>query len=155
VHDAPSGKSSVRYSTVEVPRHDEGALRMSSLVLVKRGDRVPEKDRRADNPLLVNDVVLSPNLGEPVSRSAKEVGFYFAIYPAQGAQPDAQIQLLQEDTAVAHLPMPVAPADAAGRIQQLGRLPLDRLAPGTYELRAIVKQGDQQVVRSTMLRIVE
>ena len=51
--------------------------------------------------------------------------------------------------------MPVPAADAAGRIQQVGRLPLDQLAPGTYELRAVVKQGSEQVFRSTMLRIVE
>ena len=41
-----------------------GALRMSSLVLVKRGEKVPEKDRRADNPLLVS------------VRSADEVEFH-------------------------------------------------------------------------------
>ena len=38
VHDAPSGKSSVRFATVEVPRYDENTLRMSSLVVVKRGE---------------------------------------------------------------------------------------------------------------------
>jgi hypothetical protein len=53
------------------------------------------------------------------------------------------------------LPMPLAPSDAAGRIQQVGRLPLDQLAAGTYELRAVVKQGSEQVFRSTMLRIAE
>ena len=65
------------------------------------------------------------------------------------------IELLQNGKPVAQLPMPVPPADANGRIQQLGRLPIDQLAPGTYELRAIAKQGDQQVARSTMLRIVD
>ena len=58
------------------PKRMPAKLRMSSLVLVKRGEKVPEKDRRADNPLLVNDVVIYPNLGEPVSKAAKEVGFY-------------------------------------------------------------------------------
>jgi hypothetical protein len=53
------------------------------------------------------------------------------------------------------LPMPVPPAAADGRIQQLGRLPLGQLTPGTYELRAIVKQSNEQVARSTLLRIVE
>ena len=56
---------------------------------------------------------------------------------------------------VAQLPMPVPPADANGRMQQLGRLPIDQLAPGTYELRAIVKQGDSRSTRSTLLRIVD
>ena len=84
VYDAPSAKSSVRLSTVEVPAANAAGLRMSSLVIVKRGEKVPEKDRRADNPLLVNDVVLYPNLGDPISKAAKELGFYFAVYPAAG-----------------------------------------------------------------------
>ena len=129
---------------------------MSSLVLVKRGEKVPEKERRADNPLLVKDVVVSPNLGEPVSKAAKEVGFYFAVYPAQGGPaPESVIELLQNGKPVAQLPMPLPAADATGRIQQVGRLPIDELPPGTYELRAIVKQGTEQIVRSSVLRIVE
>ena len=52
VYDLPSAKSSVRLSTVEVTRDDPAKLRMSSLVLVKRAEKIPEKDRRPDNPLL-------------------------------------------------------------------------------------------------------
>jgi VWFA-related protein len=156
VHDIPSGKSSVRISTVEVPKMDPSALRMSSLVLVKRGEKVAEKDRRADNPLLVNDLVLYPNLGEAVSKGGKEVGFYFAAYPVKGGPaPEAVIELLQDGKAVAQLPIPLAAIDAGGRIKQVGRLPLDQLAPGTYELRAVVKQGTQQVSSAAILRIVD
>jgi VWFA-related protein len=156
VYDAPSGKSSVRFSTVEVPKDTVENLRMSSLVIVKRGEKVPEKDRRADNPLLVNDVILYPNMGEPVSKGTKEVGFYFSAYPIKGGPaPESAIELLQDGKSVAHVPMPLGAAEASGRIQQVGRLPLDQIAPGTYELRAIVKQGTQQIFRSTMLRIVE
>lgn len=156
VHDAPSGRASVRFATVEVPRYEEARLRMSSLVLVKRGEPVDQKDRRDENPLLVNDVVLFPNLGEPVSRASKEVGFYFAIYPGSaGGAANAVIQLLRDGKPAAQVPMPVGEADAAGRIRQLGRLPIADLAPGTYELRAVVRQGDDQVFRSTMLRITD
>jgi VWFA-related protein len=156
VHDAPSGKSSVRFATIEVPRFEENKLRVSSLMLVRRGENVPEKDRRADNPMLVNGVALSPNLGDPVSKAAKEVTFYFSIYPGPGERgPDVRIELLQNGKAVAQLPMPVPPPDANGRIQQLGRLPIDQLPAGTYDLRAVVTQGEQQVARSTMLRITE
>ena len=156
VHDAPSDKASVRFGTVEVPQYREGTLRMSSLVLVKRAEEVPEKDRRPDNPLLVNGVALHPNLGDPVSKAAKEVAFYFSVYPAAEQRgPDVRIELLQNGRIAAQLPMPVPPADASGRIQQLGRLPLADIAPGTYELRAVVKQGEQQVVRTTMLRVTE
>jgi hypothetical protein len=156
VYDAPSGKASVRLSTVEVPKAEVDALRVSSLVLVKRAEKVPEADRRADNPLLVKDVILYPNLGEPVNKSAKEVGFYFAAYPATGgAAPEASIELLQDGKPVAQVPIPLAAADRLGRIQQAGRLPIEQLPPGTYELRAVVKQAEAQVSRSTMLRIGE
>jgi len=156
VHDVPTGKSSVRISTVEVPREDIAALRMSSLVLVKRVEKVDAKDRRPSNPLLVNDTLIYPNLGETVSKSVKEIGFYFAVYPAQsGPAPDATLQLLEDGKAIAELPISLSGADKSGRIQQVGRLPLDRIAPGTYELRVIVKQGQQQVFRSVMLFVTE
>jgi VWFA-related protein len=154
VHDALSGQSSVRYSTVEVPRHNEGKLRVSSLVLVKRGETVPEKERRAENPLLVNGVALSPNLGDPVSKTLKELPFYFAVYPAAGGPaPEVTIQLVQNGVVAAQVPMTVPAADRSGRVQQLGHLPLAQIAPGTYELRAVVKQGTEQVTRSTLLRV--
>ena len=156
VYDAPTGKATVRFSTVEVPVPNAGKLRMSSLVIVKRVEKVPERDRRADNPLLVGDAVLYPNLGEPVSKSSKELGFYFAAYPVKGGPAAASfIEVLQNGKAVAQLPMPVAAADANGRAQQAGRLPLQQFAPGTYELRAVVQQGTEQVYRSTMVRITE
>lgn len=155
VYDALSGKSSVRLSTVELPGVNAAALRMSSLVIVRRGEKVPEKDRRADNPLLVNDVVLYPNLGDAVSKSARELGFYFAVYPAPGGPaPEATLQLLLNDAVAAQLPMPLPAADAAGRIQHTGRLPLEQIPPGSYDLRVLVKQGSAQVVRSAPVRII-
>jgi VWFA-related protein len=156
VHDAPSGKSSVRFSTLEITKQDPGRLRMSSLLLVKRGEKLAEKDRKPDNPLLVNDTLLYPNLGEPVSKASKEVGFYFCAYPVQGGPaPDSTLEILQNGSAVARVPLALSRADALGRIQQVGRLPLAQLAPGTYELRAIVKQGNEQTARTTLVRLVE
>jgi len=155
VYDAPSGKASVRFSTLELPKAETDKLRMSSLILVKRGEKVPEKDRRAENPLLVKDLLLYPNLGDPVSKASKEAGFFFTVYPApNGPAPQAVLELMLNGTIVAQLPMPLSPADASGRIQQLGRLPLDQLSPDTYEMRAVVKQGDAQVFKSVMLRVV-
>jgi VWFA-related protein len=156
VYDAPSGKSSVRFSTVEVAPADTSRLRMSSLVVVRRSEKVAASERRHDNPLLVDDIIVYPNLGEPVSKASKEAGFYFAIYPGAGRTAlEPEIFLSQNGRLLARLPMPLAAPDPSGRIAQLGRLPLDQLAPGTYELRVVVKQGAEQVSRSTMLRIVE
>ena len=86
-------------------------------------------------------------------RDAKEAGFYFTIYPAAGSRPDVVIQLVQNGKVATEMRMEVATDAAAGRIQQLGRLPIDQLAPGIYELRAIVTQGDERVLRSTMVTV--
>src|SRR5919197_3966228 len=146
VYDAPSGKASVRFSTVEVAQADTSRLRMSSLVVVRRSEKVAASERRNDNPLLVDDIVVYPNLGEAVSKATREVGFYFTIYPIAGqTAPEPEILLLQNGRLLARLPMPLAASDPAGRIPQLGRLPLEQFAPGTYELRAAVKQGAEQV----------
>jgi len=41
---------------------------------------------KTDSPFLVGDQLLVyPNLGEPVRKSAKQMGFYFSVYPAKGA----------------------------------------------------------------------
>jgi VWFA-related protein len=153
VHDAPSGKSSVRIATVEVSREDVSKLRVSSLALVKRAEKIPAANQRAENPLMVKDVLIYPNLGDTVSKAAKEVGFYFVVYPAAGGSAEATLELAQNGQRVVQIPMPLGSPDGSGRIQQVGRLPIDQLTPGTYDLRVIVKQGGQQIPRSTILRI--
>ncbi|HEY7498223.1 MAG TPA: VWA domain-containing protein [Vicinamibacterales bacterium] len=156
VYDALSGKSSVRFSSVEIPKQAEGTLRASSLVLVKRSERVPEKEQRADHPLMVKDAILHPNLGDPISKASKELGFYFVVYPAPDtAATESRLELLQNGKLVAQLPMPLSAPDTLGRVQQVGRLPLAQLAPDTYELRVIITQGTTQVVRSAMVRLTE
>ncbi len=153
VYDRPTAKASVRYATVEVPKVDATKLRMSSMVLVKRSEKVGA-DEPKTGPLFVKDVLLYPNLGEEISKANKEVGFFFTVYPGAAAtKPEAVLELIQNGKSLAQVPLPLDAPDASGRIQQVGRLPVDALAPGTYELRAIVKQGSEQVVRSTMLHI--
>jgi hypothetical protein len=155
-YDNPSGKGSVRYATVEVPKVDPARLRMSSLVLVQRVEKVGENEPRT-GPLYVNDTLVYPNLGEPVSKAANAVGFFFTAYPgtATSDTPQSVLELVQNGKLLAQVPVELSPPDSSGRIQQLGRLPLQALAPGTYELRAVVKQGSEQVFRSTVIHLTE
>jgi VWFA-related protein len=156
VHDALADKSSVRLSTVEVPAENRAGLRMSSLVLVKRTEKTAETDRRPGNPFVVKDIIVSPNLGEPVSKAAKELAFYVAVYPARGGPPPVSaLELLQDGAVVARLAVDLAAPDASGRIQQVGRLPLERIPPALYELRLVVTQGAAQIARTTLVRITD
>ena len=146
VYDKPSGKSSVRFVDGRSARsRTPAALRMSSLVIVKRGEKVPEKERRADNPLLVKDVVLYPNLGEPVSKAAKELGFYFAVYPAAGGPAPAGGPRADAERQAGGAGAAAAVGGRRVRPHPAGRPPAARQTPaGTYELRVVVKQGTRR-----------
>ena len=156
VHDALGERASVRFGTVDHHTLDAQVLRASTLTLVARAERVGDADRPADSPLLVGDLLLYPNLGEPVSKAAtSEVGFFVTIYPVNGSKPEATLELVQNGKALASLPLQLGEPDKAGRIQQVSRLPTSALPVGVYDLRLLITQGQQQIVRSTVIRITE
>jgi VWFA-related protein len=156
VHDAVSEKASVRFSTIERPVVDPKTLRASNLVIVANAERVADKDRPAGSPFLVGDLLLYPNLGDPLRKSATpEIGFFFTIYPTKSPKPQANVELLQNGTRLATLPLALGDPDGSGRIQQVSRLPTGALSPGTYELRVVVSQGQQQVSQSTLVRLTD
>jgi hypothetical protein len=157
VRDALADKSSVRFTTVEVPATDPSRLRLSSLVLVRRGEKVPAGERITDSPLYVGDTLLYPDLAASLKRSVdKELGFYLTVYvPDANAQQTATVDLIQNGAVLARLPLELEPPDAERRIRQVGRLPIDQLAAGSYELRVVVHQGDTTVSRTSQFRIAE
>jgi hypothetical protein len=156
VHDALGERASVRFATLEHRVVDADALRASTLVLVASAERVTGPDRPAPNPFLVGDMLLYPNFGDPVRKTGSpEIGFFLTVYPAKGPKPEARLELLQNGRPLAKLPLPLDQADSTGRIQQVSRLPTAAVPAGTYDLRVIVTQGSQQIVRSTIIRLVE
>ena len=112
---------------------------MSSLVARQAAEKSRKRTAAPKIPL-VNDVALPPNLGDPVSKASKECASISRSIRPRRRQPRLVIELLRTASWSSRLPMPVRPADANGRIQQLGRLPIDQVPPGTYELRAIVRR---------------
>jgi VWFA-related protein len=156
VHDSLSDRASVRFATVERLALDEGTLRASNLVIVASAERVGAADRPSGSPFLVGDLLLYPNLGEPIRKgTTPEIGFFFTVYPAKGPKPQARLELMQNGAVLASLPLPLGEPDSSGRIQQVSRLPAAALSPGNYELRLTVTQAQQQISQSAIVRIVE
>jgi VWFA-related protein len=154
VHDAIADRGSVRFATLEQPQ-DQGGLRASDLVLVANAERVDKANQPAGNPFLVGDLLLYPNLGEPISKArTPELGFFFTLYVGSGLKPQATLEVVQNDATLATLPLPLAEPDGAGRVQQVGRLPTAALAPGTYDLRLVVTDGRLRILKSATVRIV-
>jgi hypothetical protein len=145
-YDALSNKASVNHCALDVPDADEHAL--SSITLIQRAEQIKEK---LESPFRLGEVLIYPNLGETIHKSAKQMGFYFNVYPAKGAAevPQLTLELLQKDKPLARLPLKLPPPDETGRIQYASALPLDSLSPGAFELKVVVSDGKKTISRST------
>jgi VWFA-related protein len=152
-YDALSGKASVNKCGLEIPAAGENDLRLSSVTIIQRAEQVKEK---TDSPFLVGDqLMVYPNLGEPVRKSAKQMGFYFNVYTAKGSTeaPNLTLEVLQNNKSVAKVPLKLGAPDAKGRIQYASALPLDSLNPGIYELKISVSDAKSAVSRSAAFTV--
>jgi VWFA-related protein len=158
VTDTVGGRASVKISTLEIPKPLEDRVRVSSVLVVRRAERVTDKDKHPDNPLYVGDLLLYPNTGEPLSRERdKDLSFYYVVYP-HGPAPvtralDATMELRRNGKTLARIPVALGQADAQGRIQQMSRFPLKTLTDGTYELCVFVHDSHRTIQRSTFFTV--
>lgn len=149
IYDAPSGKTGVRTANVEVPASDSSALRLSSLVIIDRIEQLKAADKNPASPFQVGEVLIYPNLGEPLRKaSSKKMAFFFTVYmpPAEKAAPKMTLEILQGARAIANIQSDLPAPDAQGRVQHASALPLDSFKPGTYELKITIKGAQEAVV---------
>ena len=156
-YDAPTARLSVRSGAIEVTAGDEARLRLSDVMILKRAEPAPAAAETLSNPFRVGNVLVTPNLGEPISRTLKEAPFFFTIYTPPGtiAGPKLTIELRQRDQTLAQMPGDLPKPDAAGRIQYLAGLPLERLPAGSFELRITISDGTTTVTRSAYFTIAD
>ena len=153
-HDAPSAKASMHRIPLEVAADGESKLSLSSVIIVASASQAPA-NRQADNLFVAGDLLLTPNLGAPIRKSAsKQLPFFFTVRPAKGgAAPTAELEILQSGKSLAKLPLPLPAADASGRIQFASALPLDSLSAGSYELKISVSDAKSAVSRSAAFTV--
>ena len=117
--------------------------------MVAKSQKAAAADTQA-NPFRVGDLVLFPNLGEPLHKaSSKGLSMFLTIYPGKGSgAPKMSIELAQKGQALGQLPIQLPAPDQSGRIQYTGTIPLDAFPPGEYELKAMVTDGTTKATRS-------
>jgi VWFA-related protein len=150
VLDAFARRGTVERQTFTVP--PATGLGVSSLVVVGRGEQVAAGERDADNPLYVGDVLVYPNLGEPVRKGDAGLTLFVTVTGAE--RPTGRLELLREGAGVADVPLAFDPP-ANGRIQQLWRIPTEPLAAGHYSLRLTVQHAGARTVREASVVLHE
>jgi VWFA-related protein len=156
VADNLAKKAGVGSVPLVVPDAKPGQLVVSSLVVVQRAEKMPASEQ-PDNPLHVGDLLLYPNIGEPLRKSvAKGLSFYIAITPAAGQPaPTAELELLSGAQSIGKVPMQLAAPGPDGRIRNSAQLPLASFPPGDYGLKITVTQGAAKEVREAKVRITD
>jgi VWFA-related protein len=150
-YDAPSGKVSVRSDSFDVLPSDNAKLRLSSLVILKRADRLSAEEQKQANPFHYGELLIYPNLGEPIGKAAmKQLPFFFDVYVPQGMKtaPRLAIEVLKNGQHLANIKAELTAPDAAGLIQFASAIPLDSFQPGSYELKITVSDGAASATRS-------
>jgi VWFA-related protein len=151
-YDALTGQASVRSQAVEVQDGDASKVRLSSLAILKRVEQIKPQDQKPNSPFLYGEVLVYPNVGEPLSKSAdKQLAFFFTAYPAQGAKQPAlksTVEILQQRRSLGQATVELPAPDPTGRVQFASALPIGQLQPGEYELRVTVSDGTVRASRT-------
>jgi hypothetical protein len=154
-YDATAASSSVKSFPLEIAGPGPTGAALSSLVVIDHVERVPASERDPKNPLYFGDTLVYPNLGDPLHRSAKIMGFYFTAQGPATAR-KGLLEITKAGQVVNRLNLDLTAPDANGRIQHAGTLPLDVFTPGSYELRVSLLDGAKTVAtRTTPLTVAE
>jgi hypothetical protein len=151
-YDAADGKVSLKQTAVEIPNSDETKPRLSSVAVLRRAERLTPEEQKRDQPFHFGELVVYPNLGEPVVKSvAKQLAFFFTAWPAKGSTTPLQLtlEILQNSRSVGKTSAQLPPADELGQIKYASSFPLDKFQPGIYELKITVGDSANSFSRST------
>jgi hypothetical protein len=120
--------------------------------VLKRGERLTPEEQKQDRPFHFGELLVYPNLGEPVAKSAAgQLAFFFTAWPAKGSTepPQLTLEILQNGRRLFRTAGQLPAADARGQIKYASAFPLDKFQPGVYELKVTVGDGPVAVSRST------
>jgi VWFA-related protein len=157
IYDALTGQSSISTGTVVVPAADQAALRLSSIVFIKKAEQRSEATGQlAWRTFQFGEVLVYPNLSEPVSKAAnKQLTFFVTIYTPKGdlSAPRLKLEIERNGRSVGQLSYNLDAPDQTGRIQYASAISLDKFQPGDYEVKLAVQAGSHTATRSEHVRV--
>jgi len=87
----------------------------------------------------------------PVWRSRREVGGAVEV----GEDPTVTLEMLHRGQTLASVPVELSLPIPQGRVQHVGKLPIDKFPSGTYELRLRLRSGATEEVRNAFFTIAQ
>jgi VWFA-related protein len=157
VRDQQADKVSVRQLPLRVFPEAPG-IDVSTVAVVKRLDKAGDQADVVEDPFRTGRMRIAPSLATPISKAANpKISAFVVLYPdkSMADPPSLTIEFAQGPTIIGRSTPTLDQPDADGRISCVATFPVDGFAPGTYELRAIARQGGSQDETRTTFTIVQ
>jgi hypothetical protein len=155
-YDGPTGKASLRKVALEIPISDETKPRLSTLAVLRRAERLTPEEQKRDQPFRFGELLVYPNLGEPILKSlAKQLAFFFTAWPAKGSTATLQltVEILQNNRSLGKTSGQLPAADESAQIKYASSFPIDKFQPGVYELKVTIADNENSTSRSTKFTV--
>ncbi len=155
-YDAPSGRTGISTSAIEIPPATETRPRLSSVAVLKRAERLTPEEQKQNQPLHFGELIVYPNLGDPILKStSKQLAFFFTAWPINGNKSPLQVtaEILQGERRLGQTTTQLPSPDEHGQIKYASAFPLDKFAPGNYELKITIGEATNPVSRSTRFTV--
>ena len=151
-YDTTTSQANVSETSIEIVGTDETKPRLSSVAVLKRAERLTPGEQQQDRPLRFGELLVYPNLGEKINRTAaKQLAYFFTAWPGKGSTKPLQVtlEILQNTLRVGKTTGELPPADDRGQIKYASSFALDKFSPGVFELKVTVSDGVNSASRST------
>ena len=157
-YDGSSEKVSLKKTTLTIPKVDETKPQLSSVAILRRAERLTPEEQKRDQPFRFGDLLVYPNLGEPIVKTAgQQVAFFFTAWPAKESTEALRlnVEILQNHHSLVNTPGQLPAPDQLGQIKYASSFPLEKFQPGAYELKVTISDGKNSVSRSTNFTVAQ
>ena len=154
VMDRESGKTGTNRSEFTVAASSR-SVAISSLTPM-RSYTPNAKQLDPNDPFQFQGGIVTPTLDTTVKKDANAVlRLFFTVYQDStiAVKPAVEIEFLQSGKSLTKVPMELPAADAQGRIPYLMTVPAASIPPGSYDVRAVARQGNSTAETITTVRI--
>ena len=139
--DRVAKRSSVRRSVLVVTPPRPGLV-LSSLAVVKRTEPVAEGALESSDPLRRGSNRIVPFVSEPTFQAGETVSLFLVAYPRGPGKAGLALEFSREGAVVGRSSVELPDPDSTGLIPYVASVPTQRLAPGRYEVSAVVRVGE-------------
>jgi VWFA-related protein len=153
VMDRNSGKAGLQRSAFQVPEVNDG-VGISSLAVLR--SYTPNSKPDPNDPFQFQGGTITPTLDPAIKKEPNAMlRLFFTVYqnPDLVPKPAVEIEFLQAGKSLTKVPMQLPPADPQGRIPYVMTIPAAGIPPGTYDVRATVRQGGTTAQSQTTVQI--